>query len=536
MELNASVIIAACRVGAEEAARLAPFLDDLDGWDGADCDTGTNAAATMAALAAAMDSLEPRAHPRVALEVGVETLIRRGVGHSSVALAALFEAWVGALGDDREVTPVAMRRMLASSLVPSSSFIQWSDALVEMLGGAVRELAELGPTLPDGEDVFSRFSTQAQIGLVDATNELTGRIDPGGAFIALVLACIDASMRDDAGILQSFTAMLADLARRHSRAPEPASPPPGRDFTVDIILEGTQEDLRCLLGRLAGLGARLSYVGRVDLFGMGEWRLHVDTSAPLAAHPTSGQVVRFQVSDARPDDQIGIDELADEGLTHRGVRLLQRRPMRRVERARVIACTRAPGLVEDLARAGAVVFLEPSAVDAAGIVSAAVSRTGVTLVAPCDDASAALVGTVASVLPSVVPGVPAILRADSRDDLGVLAVARACAPLFVPQPGGVESAPTLARILRDSAHEALMMSASAPLPRDGDPAGIAEALAEVTQERPCAWRLLISREDDGPYTLATVRQLLATRVPGILIDLETWDGGQAGPSLVGCTL
>ena len=39
---------------------------------------GTNAAATMAALAAAMDSLEPRAHLRVALEAGVETIIRRG--------------------------------------------------------------------------------------------------------------------------------------------------------------------------------------------------------------------------------------------------------------------------------------------------------------------------------------------------------------------------------------------------------------------------------------------------------------------------
>ena len=114
MELNASVIIAACRAGAEEAARLAPFLDDLDGWDGADCDTGTNAAATMAALAAAMDSLEPRAHLRVALEAGVETLIRLGVGHSGVALAALVEAWAGALGEDREVTPVALRRMLAS--------------------------------------------------------------------------------------------------------------------------------------------------------------------------------------------------------------------------------------------------------------------------------------------------------------------------------------------------------------------------------------------------------------------------------------
>ena len=268
---------------------------------------------------------------------------------------------------------------------------------------------------------------------------------------------------------------------------------------------------------------------------MGEWRLHVDTSAPLAAHPTSGQVVRFQVSDARPDAQIGIDELADEGLTHRGVRLLQRRPMRRVDRARVIACTRAPGLVEDLARAGSVVFLEPSAMDAAGIVSAAGSRTGVTLVAPCDEASAALVGTVASVLPAPAPGVPAILRADSRDDLDVLAVARACAPLFVPQPGGIEAAPTLARMLRDGAHDALMSSASAPLPRDGDPEGIAEALAEAARGGARAWRLLISREDDGPYTVATVRQLLSTRDAASSIDLETWDGGQVGPSLVaGC--
>ena len=373
--------------------------------------------------------------------------------------------------------------------------------------------------------------------MVEATNESTGRIDPGGAFIALVLACIDAAMRDDAGILQSFTAMLADLAERHSRAPEAASPPPGRDFTVDIILEGTEDDLRGLLVRLGGLGARLSYVGRVDLFGMGQWRLHVDTSAPLAAHPTSGQVIRFQVSDARPDAQIGIDELADEGLSHRGVRLLQRRPMRRVERARVIACTRAPGLVEELARAGAVVFLDLNSGDAAGIVSAASSRTGVTLVAPCDEASAALVGTVASVLPASAPGVPAILRAASSDDLGVLAVARACAPLFVPQPGGLAAAPTLARMLRDGAHDALSTWTTAQLPLDGAPEGIAEALAEAARGGGQSWRLLVSRDDDGPYTVATVRQLLSTRDASSSIDLETWDGGQSGPSLVaGCPL
>lgn len=89
MDLNASVIIEACRAGAEEAARLAPFLDDLDGWDGADCDTGSNGAATMAALEAAMDSLDPRAHLRDALEAAVETIIRRGLGHSGMALGAL---------------------------------------------------------------------------------------------------------------------------------------------------------------------------------------------------------------------------------------------------------------------------------------------------------------------------------------------------------------------------------------------------------------------------------------------------------------
>ena len=350
------------------------------------------------------------------------------------------------------------------------------------------------------------------------------------------MAVNDWRMPASARIEASMQAMLADLAERHSRAPEAASPPPGRDFTVDIILEGTQEDLDALLARLGGLGARLSYVGRVDLFGMGEWRLHVDTSAPLAAHPTSGQVVRFQVCDARPDAQIGIDELADEGLSHRGVRLLQRRPMRRVERARVIACTRAPGLVEDLARAGAVVFLNLNSSDAAGVVSAASSRTGVTLVAPCDEASAALVGTVASVLPASAPGVPAILRAASNDDLGVLAVARACAPLFVPQPGGLAAAPTLARMLRDGAHDALSAWTSAPLPLDGDPEGIAEALAEAARGGGQSWRLLVSRDDDGPYTVATVRQLLSTRDASSSIDLETWDGGQSGASLVaGCS-
>ena len=68
-----------------------------------------------------------------------------------------------------------------------------------------------------------------------------------------------------------------------------------------------------------------------------------------------------------------------------------------------------------------------------------------------------------------------------------------------------------------------------------DPEGIAEALAEASRSGGDSWRLLISRDDDGPYTVATVRQLLSTRDASSTIDLETWDGGQSGPSLVaGC--
>ena len=65
---------------------------------------------------------------------------------------------------------------------------------------------------------------------------------------------------------------------------------------------------------------------------------------------------------------------------------------------------------------------------------------------------------------------------------------------------------------------------------------IAEALAEAARGGGQSWRLLVSRDDDGPYTVATVRQLLSTRDASSSIDLETWDGGQSGASLVaGCS-
>ena len=533
MEPQASVLAAAMASAAEEARRLAPFLNDLDGWDGSDCDTGSNAAATLAAMARALAALDPGAPLSTAVEACARTAVRQGVGHVGVLLGGVFASWGAVLADEARPTPLVVRRMLCARPAPGCR-IDASPAVEEVLAGARAELAALGDTLPDVADIISLCSSQAQIGLVEATSEQTGRIDAGAAVLALVLACLDSATRADPAILESYAVMLADLAALGGgRAPSPAPPPAGRRFTVDIVMQGEDKDRAALASRLGALGARLSTVGHTDLFGLGEWRFHVDTSAPLAALPRTGRTLRFQVRDARPDEMIGIDELADEGITHRGVRLLERRPVRRVERATVIACTRAPGLVEELARAGAVVFLDPAPEDAPGLaVAAASSSTGVALVAPCDEASAALAARAASLLPAGPAQAPSVLSAPTSDDLGVLAVARACAPLFVPQPGGAAAGPAMASILRDQARGALARATTCALPPAWEHSDLDAALAELERIGPTRVRLLLGSGDDGPYLVASLRQLLSAKDAARAVDLETWDGGQTGPTLL----
>ncbi|WP_026459396.1 hypothetical protein [Schaalia vaccimaxillae] len=538
MSLNASTLATALDAAAEEASRLAPFLNDLDGWNGSDCDTGSNAHLTLLAMAVSLRSMDPRSSFAAALDVAVDSGIRQGVGHVGILLTGLMATWAHALeSEPAQLTPIAIRRMLSASAADEFFRIDASTAVHEMLTSARTELADMGQTLLDEADVVSRFSSQAQVGLIEATNEHTGRIDAGGAVLALVLTCLDCAIRQDAGMLESLAQMLADLAQTtEAGTPAPQTPPAGRDFTVDIIWQGGSDGLTELVANLCSLGARLSYVGRVDLFGLGEWRLHVDTAAPLAILPRTGRTLRFQVADARPDDQIGVDDLADEGLTHRGIRLLQRRPMRRVERARVIACTRAPGIIEDMARAGAIVFYDPQPQDAPGLWQAAASSsTGITLIAPCDEASAQLASVVAPMVPavsgkdgSVHPG---LLIAETTDDLSVLLVSQACAPLFVPQPGGREVAATMLTMLRDTAHLATSDSVITRIPDDLDQSVTAQAVAMIRAAGSTRCKILLNRECDGPLVTATLRQLLGFDAPSV-VDLEVRDGGHHGPTLL----
>ena len=550
MELNAGTVASLLRVAAHESATLAQFLNDLDGWDGSDCDTGTNAAHTLAFMASAVERLDPVSSFASGLEAGVDAGIVLAQGHIGVIITAVLSAWSKALNGPGQITPIQLRRMLcAPNAVQSDSHVtdvllrtHLSNAIVTVLDTARTAATDLGDTIESNEYLVSWYSLASQEGLISSTNERTGRIDAGASVLTILFACFDSVVSGQTSVLESLAHMLSELAENNGDIPSQNVPAPNRAFSVDIVWQATATDADHFFTSIELMGARLSCVGMLDPFGVGMWRLHIDTSAPLSVRPKTGRLIRFQVADARPDEILGVDELAEEGITHRGVRLLERRPMRRVERARVLVCTRAPGLIEDVARTGAIVLYNPSAEDGAGIMEIATSSsTGVSLFVPCDDESSTLGTMLASRLnapQSLFDPEPAdaasstdaiIVVAQSNDELSAFYVAHTCAGYFVPQPGGHAVGPTMERLLTQGASQALENQVTYSLDSDDDLA-ISQVVADIARRNPTQFRLLLSAHD-GPDLVGLVRQLVM-HADSLLDDIDVIDGGQAGRSLI----
>lgn len=540
MTLSAHTLARALRFAADEAHTLTRFLDDLDGWDGADCDTGTNAQLTLALMCESVAILNEDAPFTEALDCAINAGVEHGHGHIGVILTQVLAAWSKGLAGARKITPVLARTMLKTPITDELSRCVLSPAIQNSLKHASSALDELGSTLPETPYLVSWFSLAVQNGLIQETDIESGALDPGAAVLALFFTCVDSALSGDSSVLESFAHMLSELTEGKGRSPRQHAPSPGCEFAVDLVWQGTESDAQALFNSISRVGARFSSVGTIDPFGVGLWRLHVDTSAPLSARPRTGRIIRFAVADSRPDEEIGVDELANEGISHRGVRLLERRPLRRVERARVIVCTRAPGIIEDLARCGAIVLLDPHREDGAGILSIArASSTGVTLFIPCDEPSAALGEIIASRVnrnevelsapPSPGGALRRFLLASSHDELMAFTIVQATAGLFVPQPGGPQVAHTMERIVIDAEKKALDHSATRPIDSE-DPALIAQAVTDLETAAASNWRLLLSRAH-GPELVALVRQFIfGTR--SWQRDFEVLMGGQSGPSIL----
>ena len=118
MPLDAAAMTRALRIAHDETRRLTTFLDDLDGWGNGDCDTGSNATRTFAAMTQALERQTQHGLDE-ALQLAVETGIRYASGHVGILITALLAAWartVDELGVAKELTPVQARRMLASGV------------------------------------------------------------------------------------------------------------------------------------------------------------------------------------------------------------------------------------------------------------------------------------------------------------------------------------------------------------------------------------------------------------------------------------
>mgnify|MGYP002756354117 CR=1 FL=1 len=280
--------------------------------------------------------------------------------------------------------------------------------------------------------IASAAAFGAQESVVETSGLGHGPVDAGGAAFMLLLTClsdtIDAMQdagrgtteapelrqgHEDADEHAPYTAvarqMLTDLAAGgvpHSVGPEPLGMSTG-EFEVMYLLEATAVQAGQLRRDLERIGDSVGVVGTPDALGVGLYQVHVHTDTPRAALPHAGRARQICIHHLHPtalvsptDEPPSPWEAFDSDPTGHVVsfeRLAARRAERKAQSVRmhpsqaaaprpapaqaphlavrsrqsgvgVIACTRAPGLIEQLARSDAAVVLNP---DREGIARAA---------------------------------------------------------------------------------------------------------------------------------------------------------------------
>lgn len=296
---------------------------------------------------------------------------------------------------------------------------------VERLNG----LEELHPTI----GLIVLTATLAVADSIYAVEEgPTPYPDAGTIGLGVILAALSQLYGADPVYPDVFQRMLTDLPEQWGGQSET---PSADEFEVMYLLDATAATAQAVRQRLTEIGNSVAVTGAEDEIGGGLWQVHVHTRQPLAAllAPRDVQLAHGAPSglfaslpeeySGRLSAQLGwvaSNRFAD--LRHVCVRYLQPVPwlsaaedpvsalssragVRMLERSRhgaartaapqsagLVAITRSPGLVEQLARTGAVVVLLTSDVAAhsRSAIDRAALETGAPVVAviPCDAAAA----------------------------------------------------------------------------------------------------------------------------------------------------
>lgn len=482
----------------DTASRTAAMVDSFNVFPLPDLDTGSNVLLTLRGAATTLETLPVSTDAATTARVLADGAVRAARGNSgllvSQVLVALADA-IAACPDHRGLRPVEL--VGAYEAAASQTWAAVSRPVTGTLLSVAKDAATaarealLAADLthhPTMAQVAGAAALGAQESVVETSGLGHGPVDAGGAALMLILTCLadvleETCPTDHAGTYTPVAIqMLHDLAGAVRHVPTSGSqagvPASTGEFEVMYLLEATTAQAGALRRRLETIGDSVGVVGTPDALGVGLFQVHVHTDTPRSALPRLGRARQVCVHHLHPTTPAltGAWDVAEPPLppvaaAAGNVVSLERFASRRgsasisgalafpasadpaspaAGRAShgvgVVACTRVPGLLEVLARTGAVVVLDPSP---EGIIRAVGDLSAVSvLVLPCDGQAADAAhqaarylaarslparvtapggGPVGSGPANAVGQPPQVIVADTDDDARVLAAAVALA-------------------------------------------------------------------------------------------------------------
>ena len=481
-------------------------IDRLNVFPVPDSDTGTNLVLTLAGAAEAVRPLDPDADLTALTRAAADGALLGARGNSGIIVGQCLQALAATFAGRPSAGPAAVAAGLDAAAAQARAAVgrPVEGTILTVARAAADAATRAADDGGDLESVVRAAGLAARDSLAGTRGVVGGAgVDAGGVgYVVLLTALLDVvTATGDAGTARAervttFLARLGTAPSTHEAAPtEPAGPlaprpAPADDgagaFEVMYVLHAGADRAAAVREGLQRTGHSVAVVGGEDL-----WQVHVHTDDPAAA--LAGPVEMTQVC----------------------VRLVRRDPVR----VGVVACTRAPGLLEHLARAGAAAVLGP---DAATVVRAATDTlAGEVLVLPCDGPAARAARTAADHDGRSAPHRARPVRlhvAAPTDDLHVLAAAT--------EVGGAVVTDLDDACRRADAAHARMRSREVPLTGNGAVRDALESLLGPRDELVTA----VVGAGAGAGTAAEVRAAVAALAP--TAEIVVVDGGQPSPALL----
>lgn len=416
----------------ELLTRARPVIDRANVFPVADADTGTNMCLTLAQGRESVDALTADADVDAVLDALARGALLGARGNSGVILSEYLRGFAAgarsAAGAQAAVTVAVALREAARSAYDAVGQPRRGTILTAAAGAG----DAAGAALDAGADLAGVLAA-ARAGAHDALRRsaddldvlrAAGVLDAGAYGLVLVLDALARAlarvgpMSAAQGSMTSVP-VLSTLSVTPSAPDRPVAPAhapstadldgePARhgdldgEFEVMFVIESVESDSPALPGeadvplagvaadlrsRLAAVGSSVAVVGGVTAPGpdgrsRGLWQVHVHTDRPLEALAVGERWTQRQVVVRSLAQQVSCASagVAGSGAEESAVG---------AGGVGVVACTASPGLVPDLARAGAVVVLRASLPVAVADLQRAVEETGAgeVLVMPADAAT-----------------------------------------------------------------------------------------------------------------------------------------------------